>query len=65
MVNSPSLILADEPTGQLDSYTSENIMQYIATLPETGVAVLLVTHDALVASFAQKIIHIRDGVLEN
>jgi putative ABC transport system ATP-binding protein len=65
MVNSPSLILADEPTGQLDSYTSENIMQYIATLPETGVAVLLVTHDAVVASFAQRIIHIRDGVLED
>jgi ABC-type lipoprotein export system ATPase subunit len=40
-------------------------MHYIATLPETGVAVLLVTHDATIAGFAQKIIHIRDGVLED
>jgi ABC-type lipoprotein export system ATPase subunit len=64
LVNSPDLILADEPTGQLDSATSEIIMKCIASLPESGTAVLLVTHDQFTASFAQRVVRIKDGILE-
>lgn len=65
MINEPDLILADEPTGQLDSATSKTIMQYISKLPAAGTAVLLVTHDAFTAGFAHKTVHIKDGLLEN
>ncbi len=64
MINNPDLILADEPTGQLDSATSQTIMEYISKLPGTGRAVLLVTHDAATASFAHRTVYIKDGLLE-
>ena len=64
MINEPGLILADEPTGQLDSNTSDTIMEYVSKLPDTGTAVLLVTHDARTASYARKTIRITDGLLE-
>jgi putative ABC transport system ATP-binding protein len=64
LINNPDLILADEPTGQLDSQTSGVIMDFISELPSMGRAVLLVTHDAQTASYAKKKIVIKDGVLE-
>jgi macrolide transport system ATP-binding/permease protein len=61
LVNNPSIILADEPTGNLDSKSAEEIMQVMSELHARGLTVILVTHDAEVANHAQRIIEIRDG----
>ncbi len=64
MVNSPELILADEPTGALDSKSSKELLQYMQTLNEDKIAtIMMVTHDAFVASYCQRIIFIKDGIL--
>jgi ABC-type lipoprotein export system ATPase subunit len=65
LVNNPRLVLADEPTGNLDSHTSEEVLQMFQQLnSEQGITILLVTHDANVAAHAQRVIHIRDGLIE-
>jgi putative ABC transport system ATP-binding protein len=64
LVNNPSILLADEPTGNLDSKTGEEIMHVFATLHEAGNTIVLVTHEADVAAHAHRIIHIRDGQVE-
>ncbi|MFO0973931.1 MAG: ABC transporter ATP-binding protein [Phycisphaerae bacterium] len=62
LVNNPKLLLADEPTGNLDSRTAEEIMQFVRRLNEDeGLTIILVTHDPGVASFAERIIALRDG----
>ena len=61
LVNQPSLILADEPTGNLDSHTSVDILRMFQGLNTEGITVILVTHDPDVAAFATRTIHIRDG----
>ena len=61
LVNQPSLILADEPTGNLDSHTSVEILRMFQGLNTEGITVILVTHDPDVAAFATRTIHIRDG----
>ncbi|MFH1214296.1 MAG: ABC transporter ATP-binding protein [Candidatus Neomarinimicrobiota bacterium] len=61
LVNNPSLILADEPTGNLDSVTGEEIMQIFKELHEAGNTVVLITHEKEVAERANRIVHIRDG----
>jgi putative ABC transport system ATP-binding protein len=61
LVNSPQLLLADEPTGALDSKTSEAIMQVFAELNRQGMTIVLVTHDADVAHHARRRILFRDG----
>jgi len=61
LINDPDIILADEPTGQLDSETSLVIMEYIENLHKMGKTVILVTHDKQTASYANKIINIIDG----
>jgi len=61
LVNDPSLILADEPTGALDSQTSEDIMRLLTTLNAQGMTVVLVTHEADVAAWARRRILFRDG----
>lgn len=61
LVNQPLLLLADEPTGALDSVTSEEIMAALARLNEGGLTVIVVTHDAEVARYARRIIHFKDG----
>jgi putative ABC transport system ATP-binding protein len=64
LVNNPSLLLADEPTGNLDSKTGAEIMALIARLHEAGNTIILVTHEADVAAFAHRIVHLRDGQIE-
>jgi putative ABC transport system ATP-binding protein len=64
LVNNPSILLADEPTGNLDSKTGAEIMALFARLHQTGNTIVLVTHEADVAAFAHRIIHIRDGQVE-
>ena len=66
LVNKPQLILADEPTGALDSQTSEDIMLLLAELNEQGMTVVLVTHEADIAAWARRRLVFRDGrVLED
>ena len=64
LVNNPSIILADEPTGNLDSATGEEIMGLFARLHEAGNTILLVTHEHDIAAHAHRIIHVRDGRIE-
>ncbi len=64
LVNNPSILLADEPTGNLDSKTGAEIMSLFARLHMAGNTIVLVTHEADVASFAHRTIHIRDGQVE-
>ncbi|MFP6580816.1 MAG: ABC transporter ATP-binding protein [Myxococcota bacterium] len=65
LVNDPSLLLADEPTGALDSKTVQEILGILEELYEQGRTVVLVTHDAEVAKSARRIVHVRDGRCEN
>jgi putative ABC transport system ATP-binding protein len=64
LVNDPSILLADEPTGNLDSKTGAEIMALFAKLHLAGNTIVLVTHEADVAAFARRTIHIRDGQVE-
>jgi len=64
LVNNPSILLADEPTGNLDSKTGVEIMALFARLHEGGNTIVLVTHEADVAAYAHRTIHIRDGQVE-
>ena len=64
LVNNPSILLADEPTGNLDSKTGSEIMALFARLHQAGNTIVLVTHEADVAAFAHRTIHIRDGQVE-
>ncbi len=61
LVNSPAVILADEPTGNLDSATSEEIMTLFTTLNKQGITIIMVTHEADVAAYAGRKITFRDG----
>jgi putative ABC transport system ATP-binding protein len=64
LVNNPSLLLADEPTGNLDSKTGLEIMQLFGDLHKNGNTIITVTHEASIAQYAQRILHIRDGRIE-
>ncbi|WP_418655022.1 ABC transporter ATP-binding protein [Anoxybacter fermentans] len=63
LVNRPSLLLADEPTGNLDSKTGAMIMDLLVQLHQMGNTIVLVTHDPEVAEYAERIIHLRDGLI--
>ena len=65
LVNNPSIILADEPTGNLDSKTSFEIMEIFDKIHEGGNTVILVTHEEDIANFARRIIRLRDGIVES
>lgn len=64
LVNKPSIILADEPTGNLDSKTSEEIMGLFNDIHKNGNTVILVTHEEDIAAYAHRIIRLRDGIIE-
>jgi putative ABC transport system ATP-binding protein len=64
LVNNPSIILADEPTGNLDSKTSIEIMEMFQIIHEGGNTVVLVTHEEDIANYARRIIRLRDGKIE-
>ena len=63
LVNSPAMLLADEPTGALDTATGQEIMTLFQTLNEAGLTVMVVTHEAEVANYARRILRFRDGVI--
>lgn len=65
LVNNPSIILADEPTGNLDSKTSKEIMAIFDEIHAAGNTIVLVTHEEDIAAHAKRIIRLRDGVIEN
>jgi putative ABC transport system ATP-binding protein len=65
LVNDPSMILADEPTGNLDTKTSHEIMDIFGSIHNSGNTVVLVTHEEDIANHARRIIRLRDGVLES
>jgi putative ABC transport system ATP-binding protein len=65
LVNSPAIILADEPTGNLDSKTSVEIMELFSAIQEAGNTVVLVTHEEDIAAHAKRIIRLRDGSVES
>jgi putative ABC transport system ATP-binding protein len=64
LVNNPSILLADEPTGNLDSKTGVEIMALFARLHEAGNTIIVVTHEADIAAYAHRVIAIRDGQVE-
>lgn len=63
MVNSPKLLLADEPTGALDSKSGEQIMELFETLNSEGVTIVMITHDPKIAAHAKRVVRIIDGVI--
>ncbi len=63
IVMNPAIILADEPTGNLDSVTSHGIMLFFQELNRQGHTIILITHELDIASFAKRIIHLKDGLI--
>ena len=64
LVTNPAILLADEPTGNLDSQTSEEIMGIFQALNDEGKTVVLITHEPDIAEHAKRIVHVRDGVIQ-
>ena len=65
LINDPSLMLADEPTGNLDTKTGVEIMNIFTDLNKRGRTIIMITHDPEVAEYADRVVYIRDGILEN
>jgi putative ABC transport system ATP-binding protein len=63
-VTSPQVLLADEPTGNLDSARSIEIMELLSGFSARGITILMVTHEADMAAYARMVVHFRDGVVE-
>ncbi|MBQ5593319.1 MAG: ATP-binding cassette domain-containing protein, partial [Bacteroidales bacterium] len=65
LINNPSIILADEPTGNLDTKTSVDIMNLFGQIHKNGNTVILVTHEEDIAKYAHRVIRLRDGKIES
>lgn len=65
LVNNPSILLADEPTGNLDTKTSEEVMEIFGQIQAAGNTVILVTHEEEVATYAKRVVRLRDGIIES
>ena len=65
LVNNPSILLADEPTGNLDSKTSVEVMEIFGKIQAAGNTVVLVTHEEDIAGYAKRVVRLRDGVIES
>jgi putative ABC transport system ATP-binding protein len=65
LVNDPVLVIADEPTGNLDSHSGEEIMGLLHTLNQQGATIVMVTHDSKIAAHTQRTIHLLDGLIDN
>ena len=63
LVNDPALLLADEPTGNLDSVTGDEIMNIFVELNQQGQTMVLVTHEQIVAEYSKRQVHLHDGVI--
>ena len=61
LVTNPRLIVADEPTGNLDSQNSHELLELFKQLNDEGVSILMVTHDYMIASYSKKLLYIKDG----
>jgi len=65
LINDPVLVIADEPTGNLDTHSGEEIMNLLHKLHEQGTTIVMVTHDPIIASHTQRTIHLIDGLVDN
>ena len=65
LVNKPSIFFADEPTGNLDTKSSEEVMKVFTQLSEAGNTILMVTHEKDIAAYSHRIIRLRDGLIES
>jgi putative ABC transport system ATP-binding protein len=63
LINNPELILADEPTGQLDSKTATEILKLLSHMNEKGKTIIVITHDAATAGYAQRVVQLKDGLI--
>ncbi len=64
LITDPVMIIADEPTGNLDSHSGEEIMKLLLKLHEQGVTIVVVTHDPIVAQYTERVIHLKDGHID-
>jgi putative ABC transport system ATP-binding protein len=65
LISHPKVILADEPTGALDSITTEEVMQVLSDVNQSGITMIIVTHEKSVADKTKRIIHLKDGIIES